>query len=65
MKTTARPIRPCPPNGLTRAQWLLWLAAEIEDHEPQRAAYCRDIASQIERGFFDALPLVARMDGSP
>jgi hypothetical protein len=56
---------PCPPNGLSRAAWFRWLAAELEDSQPQRAAYCRDIAGQIERGVFGALPLIARMtDGA-
>lgn len=55
-------IRPCPANGLARAEWFRELAAECEVTDPVRAIYCRDIAAKIEGRELDR-PLVRIMSG--
>lgn len=56
-------MRPCPPNGLARAEWFRELAAECEVSDPARAIYCRRTAELIERGVLGSLPLVRLMEG--
>lgn len=54
----------CPPNGLERADWMRREAAEWDDAgQPDRAAYCRRIAAQVEERDFASRPLCALMMG--
>lgn len=55
--------RPCPTDGLPRAQWFRERAAEVEETDMRQAIYCRGIADQIERRALHARPLVAMMEG--
>lgn len=52
----------CPPNGLERADWMRREAAEWDDAgQPDRAAYCRRIAADIEQRDFASRPLLVLM----
>lgn len=54
----------CPANGLERADWFVRQAAEWEDAgQPDRAAYCRRVATQIEEREFESRPLCVLMAG--
>ncbi|KAA0572239.1 hypothetical protein FZ983_32225 [Azospirillum sp. B21] len=55
----------CPAGGLERADWMRREAAEWDDAgQPDRAAYCRRVAAQIEQTEFARRPLCALM-GQP